>query len=389
MSDGRTNKNDNRNPDEIEKDLEGTREQLADDLEDLSRKVSPKNLKDEAIGSMDEAKEAAMDRVESMTDDVTQRTEAAGERLVEGVRENPMPLALVLGALGAGYALMQARKRGSERDFDFDDRMYDERMGSSANTMNRGGATGASGRAGYDYRSGDGDDEGNFLQKNGLLVGLGALAAGAVVGTLVSTSPETARKGRERFEEARHKLGEATGRMTERFTGGGDKDDGEGIQVRERIRVNKSADELYRFWRDFENLPKIMSHLEKVTTKDGKRSHWVAKGPLNTSVEWDAVITDERPNDSIAWRAVSDADVPNEGSVKFRRVGMNSTDIIVSLTYHPPGGKVGESIAKLFGEEPSQQVSDDLEKFKEAVEAGRITLGSTTTMGTRNAGPTV
>lgn len=373
MSDDRRGARGDRRADEIERDLEDTREQLSDDLEDLRRRVGPERLKRDAVDTMDDAKEAAMERMEQARHEAMDRTEAAGGRLVEGVRENPMPVALVLGALGAGYALMQASRRGGSEHRGSDDyAIGDVRMDRDA--MDEAGSAGT-----YGYRDGRGDGDESFMQKNAVLVGIGALAAGAVVGTLVTTSPETVRKGRER-------IGEATSKIGRRFTGDG----GDGIRVRERVRVNRSPDELYSFWRDLENLPKVMSHLEDVSTIDGKRSHWKAKGPLQTSVEWDAEITEERPNDTIAWRAVEDADVPNEGVVKFRRVGPNSTDVTVSLTYHPPGGPVGEKVAKLFGEEPSQQLSDDLERFKEEVEAGRMSLGGGPGgPGATRGGPTI
>ena len=148
---------------------------------------------------------------------------------------------------------------------------------------------------------------------------------------------------------------------------------GAGIQVRESIVVEKPDSELYRYWRRLENLPTIMSHLESVTEL-GKRSHWKAKGPLGTSPEWDAVITDERENETISWRSLEDAQVPNEGTVRFSRRGDNSTEVIVSLTYHPPLGPVGAAVAKLFGEEPSQQIKDDLQNFKQSVEGGTLSL---------------
>lgn len=369
----RDTKKDDRSADEIERDLEGTREQLANDLEDLNRKVSPKNLRKQAMGTMDDAKEAAMDRVEDVANDFVNRAEDVGTRMVEGVREKPLPVALLLGALGAGYALLQARKGSGHSDRDASSGYNgSDHMRSGRSYEDR---TGNTGDFGYDV--GDNGEEENFIQKNGLLVGMGALAVGAVVGTLISISPTTMRKGRE-------KLGEAADMIKEPFksdSSSGGSSRGEGIQVRERIRVNKGTDELYRFWRNLENLPKVMSHLEEVNEKDRKRSHWKAKGPLNTSFEWDAMITDDRPNEMIAWRSVSDAGIPNEGSVKFRSVGSDSTDIIVSLTYRPPGGPIGANVAKLFGEEPSQQISDDLEKFKQEVESGRITLGSKTTGG--------
>ena len=149
---------------------------------------------------------------------------------------------------------------------------------------------------------------------------------------------------------------------------------GQGIQVRESLVVEKSDHELYRYWRRLENLPNIMSHLESVTEM-GSRSHWKAKGPLGTSPEWDAVITDERENETISWRSLPDAQVPNEGTVRFSKRGDNSTEIIVSLTYHPPLGPVGAAVARLFGEEPAQQIKDDLQNFKQSVEGGTLSLG--------------
>ena len=148
---------------------------------------------------------------------------------------------------------------------------------------------------------------------------------------------------------------------------------GAGIQVRESIVVEKPDSELYRYWRKLENLPNIMSHLESVTEM-GSRSHWKAKGPFGTSPEWDAVITDERENETISWRSLPDAQVPNEGTVRFSKRSDTSTEIIVSLTYHPPLGPVGAAVAKLFGEEPAQQIKDDLQTFKQSVEGGTLSL---------------
>jgi uncharacterized membrane protein len=148
---------------------------------------------------------------------------------------------------------------------------------------------------------------------------------------------------------------------------------GKGVQVRESIVVNKPVSELYAYWRKLENLPRIMSHLESVTEM-GTRSHWKAKGPLGTSPEWDATITDERKDETISWRSLEGSEVPNEGTVRFIKRGDSSTEILVSLTYHPPLGPVGAAIAKLFGEEPSQQIRDDLQNFKQSVESGSLSL---------------
>lgn len=153
---------------------------------------------------------------------------------------------------------------------------------------------------------------------------------------------------------------------------------GKGIEVRESIVIDRPAAELYRYWRKLENLPRIMSHLESVT-ESGTRSHWKAKAPLGLSVDWDASITEDRPDELISWRSDDDAQVPNEGSVRFSGTGAKSqhnpyTIVTVSLTYHPPFGPVGAAIAKLFGEEPSQQIKDDLQNFKQAVESGTLSL---------------
>lgn len=159
---------------------------------------------------------------------------------------------------------------------------------------------------------------------------------------------------------------------------GSQQDRGKGLEVHESIVIDKTASELYSYWRKLENLPRIMSHLESVTEM-GTRSHWKAKAPLGLNVEWDATVTEDRPNEVISWRSDNDAQVPNEGSVRFSGVGAQSvnnpyTVVSVSLTYHPPLGPVGAAVAKLFGEEPSQQIKDDLQNFKQAVESGSLSL---------------
>ena len=149
------------------------------------------------------------------------------------------------------------------------------------------------------------------------------------------------------------------------------KGQGNAQRVRESITINKPAAELYHYWRHLSNLSDIMSHLESVTEKSDTRSHWVAKGPVGTSVEWDAEVTQDVENQLIAWKAVEDADVQNEGNVTFTEApGGRGTEVRVNLTYHPPGGQLGSAVAKLFGEEPSQQLSDDLRRFKQRMETG-------------------
>jgi uncharacterized membrane protein len=148
---------------------------------------------------------------------------------------------------------------------------------------------------------------------------------------------------------------------------------GEGIKVEKSVAVNRPAPELYRFWRNFENLPRFMDHLESVTVLDENRSHWVAKAPAGTRVEWDATIHNELENQLIAWRSLPGADVNNAGSVHFTPVGNgSSTEVRVVLSYDPPAGRLGAAVAKLFGEEPSKQIEDDLRRFKQVMEAAEV-----------------
>jgi uncharacterized membrane protein len=168
---------------------------------------------------------------------------------------------------------------------------------------------------------------------------------------------------------------------TGRRTDGAARAQGKAIEVRRAITVWAPQDEVYRFWRNFENLPRFMQHLESVRVLDDRRSHWKAKAPAGTSVEWDAEILEDRPNELIAWRAVGNADVPNRGSVRFQPSPQGGTEVLVELSYEPPGGRLGSIVAKLLGEEPEIQVSSDLRRFKQVIELGEVVLSEATVFG--------
>lgn len=156
----------------------------------------------------------------------------------------------------------------------------------------------------------------------------------------------------------------------------------QGIRTKKSITVRAPVEEIYRFWRDFENLPRFMRHLESVEVLSERRSRWKAKAPAGMSVEWDAEIVDERPNELIAWRSLEGADVYNEGSVRFQPApGGRGTEVRVDLRYDPPGGVIGSKLAMLFREEPGQQVQDDLRVFKQVMETGDIVLSDATVFG--------
>lgn len=145
------------------------------------------------------------------------------------------------------------------------------------------------------------------------------------------------------------------------------------IKVEKTVTINKSADELYRFWHKFENLPTFMKHLKSVSVQNDKRSHWIANAPLGSSVEWDAEILEDRENEFISWASVEGADIENSGFIRFKKApGDRGTEVKVVLEYSPPGGALAAAFAKLFGEEPEQQIGDDLRRFKMLMEAGEI-----------------
>ncbi len=157
------------------------------------------------------------------------------------------------------------------------------------------------------------------------------------------------------------------------------------MDVTAAITVNRPRAAVYAFWRDFENLPRFMYHLESVQTTGEGRSHWRAKAPLGRSVEWDAQVTGETPDERIAWRSSEGASVEHAGEVRFRDApGDRGTEVVVQLRYAAPGGRLGELAAKLVGEEPTQQVKDDLKRFKQVLETGEVVRSDGTPEG-RNA----
>lgn len=146
---------------------------------------------------------------------------------------------------------------------------------------------------------------------------------------------------------------------------------GQGNKVEKSVTINRPPAELYSYWRNFENLPRFMKHLESVSVTGEGRSHWVAKGPGGTSVEWDAEVYNEKENELIAWRSLEGSQVDNAGSVHFDPAPSGRGTVVrVVLKYNPPAGKLGALVAKLFGESPEQQIDEDLRRFKQLIETG-------------------
>jgi|SRR5687767_13898276 uncharacterized membrane protein len=144
-----------------------------------------------------------------------------------------------------------------------------------------------------------------------------------------------------------------------------------GVIVEESVTINRPISELYRFWRNLENLPRFMSHLESVERITDTLSRWRARGPAGTTVEWNAEIINEVTDQVIGWRSIENSDVVSAGSVNFEEVGEGRTRVRVRLQYSPPGGKLGDAVARLMGSDAATEIRQDLDRFKQLVESNQ------------------
>jgi uncharacterized membrane protein len=156
------------------------------------------------------------------------------------------------------------------------------------------------------------------------------------------------------------------------------------MEARTAVTVKRPVEEVYRFWRDLSNLPSFMIHLASVEPTGNGRSHWTANAPAGRTVEWDAEVVEDKPNERIAWRSLEGSQVENSGSVTFTPApGGGGTEVRVELRYDPPGGALGKVVAKLFGEEPQQQITDDLRRLKQVLETGEVVRSEGSPEGAR------
>jgi uncharacterized membrane protein len=153
-----------------------------------------------------------------------------------------------------------------------------------------------------------------------------------------------------------------------------------GVKIEKTIKINRPPEELYRFWRNLENLPQVMGHLKRVEPIDSQRSHWVANGPFGKEVEWDAEIINERLDDLIAWRSLDGGHIDTAGSVRFNRTADGGTAFTLSMKYNPPAGKIGAHIANLLGDGLEHKLDEDLRRFKSTMESAAMERSSATKM---------
>ncbi len=199
------------------------------------------------------------------------------------------------------------------------------------------------------------------LRHGGISGLLGAIAGGALVARATTGHcPAYARLGSSASER---RLAERSGWHTAAVT-------------RESIVIRRPREALYAFWRDFRNLSRVMSHVERIDVLDSQRSHWVASLPMGKTLEWDSRITDDRPNERIAWESTENAELHNSGWVRFRDApdGLG-TEVLVQLAYEPPGGELGRSLVKLWPDAPGALLKHDLNELRRSIESGELALG--------------
>jgi uncharacterized membrane protein len=142
-----------------------------------------------------------------------------------------------------------------------------------------------------------------------------------------------------------------------------------GTRIEATVEIGCSADRLFEFWRDLEQLPRVLRHVESVQRRGGKRSHWKVPGVAGVSVEWDAEIINEQEGRFIAWQSLPGSEVDNAGSIWFEPTGEAATRVKVALEFDPPGGEIGVQVAKLFGVSAEAELESDLRRFKEFAES--------------------
>ena len=149
---------------------------------------------------------------------------------------------------------------------------------------------------------------------------------------------------------------------------------GESAIVGRTVTINRPRQEVYAFWRDFPNLADVMENVERIEAIDDKRSHWVVKAPAGRTVEWDSVVTDDQPGRLIGWQSVEGADITSSGRIEFLDAAPGrGTMVRATFAYDPPGGVIGEWIAKIFQREPAVQARRDLRRLKQLLETGEVT----------------
>jgi uncharacterized membrane protein len=150
------------------------------------------------------------------------------------------------------------------------------------------------------------------------------------------------------------------------------------VDIQKAIHVAAPVERVWEIWSDFESWPRFMSHLKEVRRTGAERSHWVAKGPAGKGVEWDAETTQSIPNEVIAWKSVEGSTIGHSGRVYFSPDERGGTLIEVRMSYNPPAGAVGHTVASLLGVDPKSAMDEDMVRLKSLLEEGKTTADRST-----------
>lgn len=210
------------------------------------------------------------------------------------------------------------------------------------------------------------DQANESRSNNKALIGAGLAMAGvAAAGFLL------ARRSADVHDDG-HNISDAPDHTWRRKTGRYE----EGL-VGRTVSINKPREEIFRAWRDFTKFPSFMENVEQVEDLGDGRSRWTIKAPLGSTVELVTRITEEVPNDLIAWKSEPDSQIENEGRVElFELAPDRGTAVRLTLKYDPPAGLPGRTVAKILQREPNVQARRDLRRFKQLIETGEVSTNA-------------
>jgi uncharacterized membrane protein len=140
------------------------------------------------------------------------------------------------------------------------------------------------------------------------------------------------------------------------------------VDIQKTLHIDAPVEQVYAFWSNYENFPLFMSHVREVEDLGGGRSHWSVRGPGGLPIEWNAALTQQTPNEVIAWRSEAGSMLENAGMIRFTASG-TGTRVDLRLCYHPPAGGAGQAVAELLGSDPRGKLNEDLGRMKALLEA--------------------
>lgn len=143
------------------------------------------------------------------------------------------------------------------------------------------------------------------------------------------------------------------------------------VDVQKTIQIDAPVEEVYRFWSNTENFPRFMAHVRQMRDLGNGLTRWTVAGPAGTEVEFDAITTQDIPNQVIAWKSRPDEAVKSAGIVQFQPTAEGGTRLAIRMSYNPPAGALGHAVATLFGVNPKQAMDEDLARLKSLLETGK------------------